>query len=134
MDFYKIFKTITNDERMAFGDILAMSVIATRAQFTEDHTVELSFKDIHNEFPRLYNKTIRRSIQRLAELHYIEIIKQAAPKPNKYKVLIDMPQVQPAPQIKQKKNSNKIQSEADYIAEAKRVMLANPFLKAGDDE
>ena len=134
MEFYKIFKTITNDERMAFGDILAMSVIATRAQFAEDHTVELSFKDIHNEFPRLSDKTIRRSLQRLAELHYIEIIKQAAPKPNKYKVLIDMPQVQPAPQIKQKKNSNKIQSDSDYIAEAKRVMLANPFLKVGDDE
>ena len=134
MDFYKIFKTITNDERMAFGDILVMSVIATRAQFIEDQTVELSFKDIHIEFPRLSDKTIRRSLQRLAELHYIEIIKQAAPKPNKYKVLIDIPKGQPAPQIKQKKNFNKIQSEADYIAEAKRVMLANPFLKAGDDE
>ena len=134
MDFLKIIKELTKASSLRLSDICVMAVLVTYAQYEDNKTIELSAGQIKKEFERLDIRTIKKSLQHLAELHYIEIIKQAAPKPNKYKVLIDIPKGQPAPQIKQKKIINKIQSEADYIAEAKRVMLANPFLKAGDDE
>lgn len=127
MDFYKILKSLTKDNRLTFGDILVMSVIVTHAQYATDKIIEISFSDIHAEFERLSDKTIRRSLQRLSELEYIETIKQTAPKPNKYKVLIEVGQVQAKP-IYQKKPSNKIQSSDDFIAEAKRVVAKNPFL------
>lgn len=128
MDFYKILKSLTKDNRLTFGDILVMSVIVTHAQYETDKTIEISFSEIHAEFERLSDKTIRRSLQRLSELEYIETIKQTAPKPNKYKVLIDVGQVQAKP-IYQKKPSNKIQSSDDFITEAKRVIAKNPFLQ-----
>lgn len=128
MDFYKILKSLTKDNRLTFGDILVMSVIVTHAQYATDKTIEISFSDIHAEFERLSDKTIRRSLQRLSELEYIETIKQTAPKPNKYKVLIEVGQVQAKP-IYQKKPSNKIQSSDDFITEAKRVIAKNPFLQ-----
>lgn len=127
MDFYKILKSLTKDNRLTFGDILVMSVIVTHAQYATDKTIEISFSEIHAEFERLSDKTIRRSLQRLSELEYIETIKQTAPKPNKYKVLIEVGQVQAKP-IYQKKNSNKIQSDDEFIERAKKAAFSNPFL------
>ena len=128
MDFYKILKSLTKDNRLTFGDILVMSVIVTHAQYETDKTIEISFSEIHAEFERLSDKTIRRSLQRLSELEYIKTIKQTAPKPNKYKVLIDVGQVQAKP-IYQKKNSNKIQTDDEFIERAKKAALSNPFLQ-----
>lgn len=133
MDFLKILKALTAAMDLELSDICVMAVLVTYAQYEENQTIEMSRSEIKAEFPRLSQSTIKRSISRLEENHYIAVIRSGTQK-NKYKVLIDIPKGQPAPQIKQKKIVNKIQSEADYIAEAKRVMLANPFLKVGDDD
>jgi len=47
---------------------------------------------------------------------------------NRYKVLIDIPELK-AKTTYSKKPSNKIASSDNYVAEAKRVMLKNPFLQ-----
>lgn len=132
MEFYKLLATILHDKRLTSTDKCIMSILVTHSQFAEDQTVELSANEI-SQIAGATARTIQRCIKHLSELNYIEIIRNSTKK-NRYKVLIDIPKGQPAPQIKQKKNSNKLQSEDDFIAEAKRVMLANPFLKVGDDE
>ena len=93
MDFYKILKSITADTNLTFGDILVMSVLVTHAQYADNKTVQLTVKEIHEEFTRLSIANIKRSLNRLSELHYIEIIKQR-PYANKYHVLIDIGQAQ----------------------------------------
>ena len=130
MDFLKIIQELTKASNLHLSDICVMAVLVTYAQYEPEQTIEISATKIHSEFERLNLRTIKKSLQHLTELHYIETIKQAAPKPNKYKVLIDIPKAQSKPQpIQFKKNSNKIASSDDYAAEAKRVMTKNPFLQ-----
>lgn len=129
MDFLKIIKELTKASSLRLSDICVMAVLVTYAQYEDNKTIELSASQIKKEFERLDIRTIKKSLQHLAELHYIEIIKQAAPKPNKYKVLIDIPKGQPAPQIKQKKITNKLDSDAEYIAQAVQAMRKNPFMQ-----
>ena len=127
MDFFKLLVSLTNDNNLEYTDIHVMSVLVTYAQYAEDKTVEISANDIHDLFKRIPIRTIRRCLQRLEELHYIEAIKQKPPKKNKYRVLIDIGQAQPKT-IYQKKNTNKIQTSDSFIAEAKRAISKNPFL------
>lgn len=94
MDFFKLLVSLTNDNNLEYTDILVMSVLVTYAQYAEDKTVEISFNEIHDLFKRIPVRTVRRCLQRLEELHYIEIIKQKPPKKNKYHVLIDIGQTQ----------------------------------------
>ena len=126
MDFYKVFKSFSNDERLNFSDILVLSVLVTHAQFTEDQTVELSFNEINAEFKRLNRLTIIRCLQRLAELEYIESIKEKGKK-NKYRVLIDVPKAQ-AQSDKPKHKKNKLESDDNYMQEVQEAMNANRFL------
>jgi hypothetical protein len=105
-----------------------MAVLVTYAQYEPEQTIEISATKIHSEFERLNLRTIKKSLQHLTELHYIETIKQAAPKPNKYKVLIPIPAAQPK-QIYQKKNTNKYNADDEYIAEAVQAMRKNPFMQ-----
>ena len=132
MDFLKILKQLTEADNLEFTDICVMAVLVTYGQYAEDQTVEMSVNDIHEEFKRISIRTIKTCIQRLAANGYIEVIKQPAPKKNRYKVLIPIPEVKAKPTYA-KKPSNKIQSEDEYIKEAKRVALANPFLNNGDE-
>ena len=94
MDFFKLLVSLTNDNNLEYTDIHVMSVLVTYAQYAEDKTVEISANDIHDLFKRIPIRTIRRCLQRLEELHYIEAIKQKPPKKNKYRVLIDIGQTQ----------------------------------------
>lgn len=94
MDFFKLLVSLTNDNNLEYTDIHVMSVLVTYAQYAEDKTVEISVNEIHDLFKRINVRTIIRCLQRLSELHYIEIIKQKPPKKNKYRVLIDIGQTQ----------------------------------------
>ncbi|MBO4534124.1 MAG: hypothetical protein J5726_10595 [Treponema sp.] len=105
-----------------------MAVLVTYAQYEPEQTIEISATKIHAEFERLNLKTIKKSLQHLTELHYIETIKQEAPKPNKYKVLIDVPKAQ-AQTMHQKKNPYKQSNEqGTMIEEYKRIVNEKPFL------
>ena len=106
MDFLKILKTITKDTSLTRTDICVMAVITTYAQYEPDKTIEMSTAEIHEEFESIPQRTIQRSVKHLAELHYISIIKQAPPKPNKYKVLIDIGQPQAKPWRSKKPKDN----------------------------
>lgn len=128
MDFLKILKELTKDKQLTRSDICVMAVIVTYAQYADGQAVELSANDIHEEFETIPIRTIKRCVKHLSELHYIEIIKQAAPKPNKYKVLIPIPATQPK-QIYQKKNTNKLNTDDEYIAQALQAMQKNPFMQ-----
>lgn len=133
MEFYKLLVTISNDERLEYTDMHVMAVLVTLAQYpeqcVEEKTVEISAAEIHDKFRRLPVVTVKRCLQRLSDLNYIETIKQPAPKKNRYRILIDIPQVKAQDkQIYHKKNSNKLQSDDEYIEDIKRVALANPFL------
>ena len=92
MDFLKILKELTAAQNLEFSDICVMAVLVTYGQYNKDQTVDMSVSEIHAEFPRISQKTIRRSLQRLADNHYISIIRAQAPARNKYKVLIPIPQ------------------------------------------
>lgn len=127
MDFLKILKVLTQANDLELSDICVMAVLTTYAQYDDDQTTEMSYKEIQDEFKRLSKSTIIRSIKRLAANGYISVSKNGTQK-NTYKVLIDIPKPQEKP-IYQKKNSNKLQSEEEYIEEVKRAALANPFLK-----
>ena len=129
MDFLKILKALTAAMDLELSDICVMAVLCTYAQFEDDKTVELSVNDIHTEFERLHKRTIQRSLARLSELHYIQTIKQKAPKKNKYKVLIDIPKGQAQPPIHQKKNPYKQSSEQTPIEEYERIIRKNPFMQ-----
>lgn len=129
MDFLKILKALTAAMDLELSDICVMAVLCTYAQFEDDKTVELSVNDIHTEFERLHKRTIQRSLARLSELHYIQTIKQKAPKKNKYRVLIDIPKVQAQPPIRQKKNPYKQSSEQTSIEEYKRAVADKPILQ-----
>ena len=135
MDFFKLLVSLTNDNNLEYTDIHIMSVLVTYAQYSEDKTVEISFNEIHDLFKRIPVRTVRRCLQRLAELHYIEIIKQKPPKKNKYRVLIEIPAqtttvVKDKPQIQQK--TNKYAAAASDIgtpiSEYQRIAAKNPFL------
>jgi hypothetical protein len=128
MDFLKILKELTAATSLELSDICVMAVLVTYAQYEPEQTIEISATKIHSEFERLNLRTIKKSLQHLTELHYIETIKQAAPKPNKYKVLIPIPAAQPK-QIYQKKNTNKYNADDEYIAEAVQAMRKNPFMQ-----
>lgn len=129
MDFYKILKELTKDKNLEYTDIHVMAVLITFAQYEENQSVEMSYKDIHDEFERIPIPTIRDCIRRLINLHYIEK-QQGETQKNKYKVLIPILKTQAQPSaIHHKKNSNKLQVEDEYIEDIKRVALANPFLK-----
>lgn len=128
MDFLKILKELTKASNLHLSDICVMAVLVTYAQYEPDQTIEISATKIHSEFERLNIRTIKKSLQHLTELHYIETIKQEAPKPNKYKVLIDVPKAQ-AQTIHQKKNPYKQSPEqGTTIEEYKRIATKNPFL------
>lgn len=127
MDFLKILKQLTEADNLTFSDICVMAVLVTYAQYGDDQSVEMSYSDIHEEFKRIPIVTIRCCIQRLAANGYIQIIRNGTQK-NRYKVLIPIPEIKAKPTY-QKKPSNKIASSDDYAAEAKRVMLKNPFLQ-----
>lgn len=130
MDFFKLLVSLTNDNNLEYTDIHVMSVLVTYAQYAEDHTIEISANDIHDVFKRIPIRTIRRCLQRLEELHYIEAIKQKPPKKNKYRVLISIPGTTEKPQIHQK--TNKYASAASDvgtpISEYQRIATKNPFL------
>jgi hypothetical protein len=128
MDFLKIIQELTKASNLHLSDICVMAVLVTYAQYEPEQTIEISATKIHSEFERLNLRTIKKSLQHLTELHYIETIKQAAPKPNKYKVLIPIPAAQPK-QIYQKKNTNKYNADDEYIAEAVQAMRKNPFMQ-----
>lgn len=129
MEFFKLLAILLKDKNLTRSDVCVMSVIVTYAQYEENQITEMSANDIHEIFETICIKTIRRCIKHLAELNYIEIIKQAAPKKNQYRVLIDIPKGQAQSQIRQKKNSNKITADDEYIANLKRAALQKPFLQ-----
>ena len=133
MDFFKLLVSLTNDNNLEYTDILVMSVLVTYAQYAEDKTVEISFTEIHDLFKRIPVRTVRRCLQRLEELHYIEAIKQKPPKKNKYRVLIPITGQAPVtdkPQIQQKKNKYAAAASdvGTPIAEYERIASKNPFL------
>lgn len=128
MDFLKILKELTAATSLELSDICVMAVLVTYAQYEPEQSVEMSYSEIHAEFTRLSITTIKRAIKRLEDNHYIQI-KRSGTQKNRYKVLIDIPKVQPAPQIKQKKIANKLDSDAEYIAQATQVMRKNPFMQ-----
>lgn len=128
MDFLKILKALTAAMDLELSDICVMAVLCTYAQFEDNQTIEMSRAEIKAEFPRLSQSTIKRSISRLEENHYIAVIRSGTQK-NKYRVLIDIPKGQAQPQIKQKKITNKLDSDAEYIAQAVQVMRKNPFMQ-----
>ena len=132
MDFLKILKVLTQAKDLELSDICIMAVFVTYAQYEDNQTIEMSRSEIQAEFPRLSQSTIKRSILRLEANNYIQIIRNSTQK-NKYKVLIPIPSAQPK-QIYQKKNSNKLKTESDYLAEVTKAALANPFLKVGDED
>lgn len=130
MDFLKIIQELTKASNLHLSDICVMAVLVTYAQYEPEQTIEISATKIHSEFERLNLRTIKKSLQHLTELHYIETIKQAAPKPNKYKVLIDIPKAQSKPQpIHQKKNPYKQSEQGTTIEEYERIVRKNPFLQ-----
>ena len=128
MDFLKILKELTKDKQLTRSDICVMAVIVTYAQYADGQAVELSANDIHEEFETIPIRTIKRCVKHLSELHYIEIIRQPKPQKNIYKVLIPIPTAQPK-QIYQKKNTNKLDADAEYIAKAAQSMRKNPFMQ-----
>ena len=128
MDFLKILKELTAATSLELSDICVMAVLVTYAQYEPEQSVEMSYSEIHAEFTRLSIATIKRAIKRLEDNHYIQI-KRSGTQKNRYKVLIDIPKVQPAPQIKQKKITNKLDSDAEYIAQATQAMRKNPFMQ-----
>ena len=133
MDFFKLLVSLTNDNNLEYTDIHVMSVLVTYAQYAEDKTIEISVNEIHDLFKRINVRTIMRCLQRLAELHYIEIIKQKPPKKNKYRVLIEIPGqttvVKDKPQIQQKKNKYAAASDIGTpISEYQRIAAKKPFL------
>lgn len=132
MDFFKLLVSLTNDNNLEYTDIHVMSVLVTYAQYAEDKTIEISANDIHDVFKRIPIRTIRRCLQRLEELHYIEAIKQKPPKKNKYRVLIQIPGQTAAPdkpKIQQKKNKYAAASDVGTpISEYQRIAAKNPFL------
>lgn len=128
MDFLKILKELTAATSLELSDICVMAVLVTYAQYEPEQSVEMSYSEIHAEFTRLSITTIKRAIKRLEDNHYIQI-KRSGTQKNRYKVLIDIPKVQPAPQIKQKKIANKLDSDAEYIAQATQAMRKNPFMQ-----
>jgi hypothetical protein len=128
MDFLKILKELTKDKQLTRSDICVMAVIVTYAQYADGQAVELSANDIHEEFETIPIRTIKRCVKHLSELHYIEIIRQPKPQKNIYKVLIPIPAVQPK-QIYQKKNTNKLNTDDEYIAQALQAMQKNPFMQ-----
>lgn len=91
MDFLKILKSMTEADDIGYSDICVMAVITTYAQYNDDHIVEMSIPDIQAEFKRLSIKTIKRSIKRLTDNNYIQVIQTKGQK-NKYKVLIPIGQ------------------------------------------
>jgi Fe2+ or Zn2+ uptake regulation protein len=128
MDFLKILKELTAATSLELSDICVMAVLVTYAQYEPEQSVEMSYSEIHAEFTRLSITTIKRAIKRLEDNHYIQI-KRSGTQKNRYKVLIDIPKVQTAPQIKQKKIANKLDSDAEYIAQATQAMRKNPFMQ-----
>lgn len=128
MDFLKILKELTAATSLELSDICVMAVLVTYAQYEPEQSVEMSYSEIHAEFTRLSIATIKRAIKRLEDNHYIQI-KRSGTQKNRYKVLIDIPKVQPVPQIKQKKITNKLDSDAEYIAQATQAMRKNPFMQ-----
>ena len=129
MDFYKILKELTKDQNLEYTDIHVMAVLITFAQYEDNQSVEMSYKDIHDEFERIPIPTIRDCIRRLINLHYIEK-QQGETQKNKYKVLIPIPKIQAQPsEIYQKKNPYKQSHEqGTTIEEYKRVATKNPYL------
>lgn len=81
---------LLSDPRLFPSDSLALSVILKFAQGNCDKTASLSVAEIHEQFPRLPERTIWRSLRRLERCKCIEIIRTPGHK-NKYKVLIDIP-------------------------------------------
>ena len=137
MDFYKVLKSFTNDNRLNFSDILVLSVLVTHVQYQDenDSDICLSYADIKSEFERLSISSIRRSLVRLADTGYIKYNAQSnakmTGKANTYTVLLDVPRVTKTIQKPnyQEKNTNKIQSSDDYIAEVATSIRKNPFLQ-----
>lgn len=127
MDFLKILKILTQDKNLTRTDICVMAVLTTYAQYEEDQSAELSYSDIHEAFETIPIRTIQRCVKHLQALQYIQIIRNGTQK-NRYKVLIPIPKIQAKP-IYQKKNSNKIQSDDEFIERAKKAALSNPFLQ-----
>lgn len=129
MEFYKLLAVLLKDKNLTRSDVCVLSVIVTYAQYQENQIAELSASDIQEIFETVGLRTIRRCIKHLAELHYIQTIKQKAPKKNKYKVLIDIPKGQAQPPIHQKKNPYKQSSEQTPIEEYERIARKNPFMQ-----
>lgn len=129
MEFFKLLAVLLKDKNLTRSDVCVMSVIITYAQYEETKIAELSASDIQEIFETVGLRTVRRCIKHLAELHYIEIIKQTAPKKNQYRVLIDIPKAQAQPPIHQKKNPYKQSSEQTPIEEYERIARKNPFMQ-----
>lgn len=90
MDYLMLPMTILRNKNLLMTDKLTMAVIVTHAQARYDQTTSLSVAEIHEQFPRLPERTIWRSLRRLERCKCIEIIRTPGHK-NKYKVLIDIP-------------------------------------------
>lgn len=127
MDFLKILKELTAATSLELSDICVMAVLVTYAQYEPEQSIAMSYSEIQKEFPRLAMRTIIRSVKRLKDNQYIAVTKNGTQK-NIYKVLIPIPAAQPK-QIYQKKITNKLDSDADYIAQAVQAMQKNPFMQ-----
>lgn len=127
MDFLKILKELTAATSLELSDICVMAVLVTYAQYEPEQSIAMSYSEIQKEFPRLAMRTIIRSVKRLKDNQYIAVTKNGTQK-NIYKVLIPIPAAQPK-QIYQKKITNKLDSDAEYIAQAAQAMRKNPFMQ-----
>lgn len=105
-EFLQILKEMRQHKELNYSDVCVMAVIVTIAQHKKVNTVELSIADIQAEFEMLSTMTIRRSLQRLINCHFLEVIKTKGQK-NKYRVLIDLrtQQAEDKPTRKQKKQN-----------------------------
>lgn len=88
-EFLQILKEMRRHKELNYSDVCVMAVIVTEAQYKKVNTVELSIADIQAEFEMLSTMTIRRSLQRLINCNFLEVIKTKGQK-NKYRVLIDL--------------------------------------------
>ena len=100
MEFYKILQEMTEKSDVELSDICVMSVLVSYAQYTDEHIVTFSAREIQEKFKRLSLRTVQRSLQRLIKNGWIRI--EARGQKNTYKVLLYIPPIEDKP-IMQKK-------------------------------
>ncbi len=104
MEFYKILQEMTEKSDVELSDICVMSVLVSYAQYTDEHIVTFSAKEIQEHFKRLSLRTVQRSLKRLIENNWIRIENKG--QKNTYKILLEIPPAENKPIIhKKKKNS-----------------------------